>query len=85
MSALRSQAKERHYRAYVTDALKVIADNTAKAAVPGYGVIGVGSVLNSRWVDLTAAQDQKEDVPKTGDEIAADIMQRAGLHQKGGD
>ena len=69
---------------YVTDALKLIAENAQKAAIPGVGVVDVGSVLTQRWAELL--EPQKEAAPsRTGDERALDVMQRAGLHQKAGD
>ncbi len=56
--------KEEVYRVYVTDCLKVIAENTAK--------FGGGNVLKSRYYDLI--QPQKEKVPeKTSEEIISDI------------
>ena len=67
----------------MTDALKVLTENTAKAIVPGVGVIGLGSVFTKRWAEMSQPREkQKEETPKTGDEIAADVMKRAGLHQK---
>lgn len=57
------------YQAYVTDALKAIASNTAYH--------GGGEMLTYRFSDCIRPprlQDQR-----TGDEIAADVIKRAGL------
>lgn len=57
------------YQAYVTDALKAIAANTAYR--------GGGEMLTARFLDCIhppKLQDQR-----TGDEIAADVIRRAGL------
>lgn len=79
MSALREQADERLYRTYITDALKLIAENSQKAAVPGVGVIDVGSVLTKRWAELIDAQKEEKKKPednRPAAEIAHDIWKR---------
>ena len=55
---------------YVTDALKVLTENTAKYAG--------GAMIKVRYYDMvTNASKPKEE--KSGDEIVADIVKRAGL------
>lgn len=61
--------RETMYQAYVTDVLKAIATNTAYR--------GGGEMLTARFFDCIhppKLQDQR-----TGDEIAADVIKRAGL------
>lgn len=58
--------EEKQYRIYLTDALMVIANNTARA----FG----GSTVTMRYSDIIKPQDTR-----TGDDIAVDVMQRAGL------
>ena len=62
--------EERQYRAYLTDALMIIAENTAKFAR--------GRYLTQRWVDRFKPVDNR-----TGDEIVADVIKNAGLIQGG--
>ena len=56
------------YRAYITDSLRAISESTAKASG--------GSYMKDRWLDLI---DAKPKDVRTGDEIAADIIKKAGL------
>ena len=69
LAFLQEQSEERLYRAYLTDALKAIGENTAKAVN--------GAYLSVRWVDLAEGKHQTD--TRSGDEIAADIIKRAGL------
>ena len=64
MSKANQQAKDTAYRVYVTDCLKLIAENTGNIS------------LKLRYYDII--QPKKED-NRTGDEIVADIIKRAGL------
>ena len=64
MSKANQQAKDTAYRVYVTDCLKLIAENTGNIS------------LKLRYYDII--QPKKEDT-RTGDEIVADIIKRAGL------
>lgn len=61
---------ERRYRAYVTDALMAIAENTARFAG--------GSAMTARWYDGYKPVDNR-----SGDEIALDVIKQAGLHAEG--
>ena len=69
VGVLQKQREERSIRAYFADGLRIIAEMTGKAA--GYDVTmpDLREVLG--W---THTADER-----TGDEIAADIMARAGL------
>ena len=64
MSKATQQAKDTAYRVYVTDCLKLIAENTGNIS------------LKSRYYDII---HQKKVDNRTGDEIVADIIKRAGL------
>ena len=68
MSKVNQQAKDTAYRVYVTDCLKLIAENTAN--------ISRGQYMKSRYYDIV--HQAKVDA-RTGDEIVEDIIKRAGL------
>ena len=59
------------YRVYTTDTLQIIAQNTARLSRDGKG-----TYPSKRWVDLI---DQKPVEKRSGDEIAADVINRCGL------
>ena len=64
MSKATQQAKDTAYRVYVTDCLKLIAENTGNIS------------LKLRYYDII--HPKKADT-RTGDEIVEDIIKRAGL------
>ena len=64
MSKANQQAKDTAYRVYVTDCLKLIAENTGNIS------------LKLRYYDII---HPKKSDNRTGDEIVADIIKRAGL------
>ena len=66
LASFQHEAKETQYRAYLTDALRIIGENTAK-------YVG-GSYLTVRWCELDKPREEED-----GDEIAADVIRRAGL------
>ena len=68
MSKVKQQAKDTAYRVYVTDCLKLIAENTAN--------ISRGQYMKLRYYDII--HPAKVDT-RTGDEIVEDIIKRAGL------
>ena len=65
---LKKQAKEKAYRIYVTDALKAIAENTAKH----FG----GSYMKNRYYD---AENPKPVEARTGNEIIAQMKTKIAL------
>ena len=71
IAAFLQDAEDRIYRAYVTDALMIIAENTAKFAG--------GRYLQKRWMDHFDDLENGGDDEKSGDEIAAEVIKRAGL------
>lgn len=66
----REDARETGYRIYITDAAKIIAENTAR--------LGGGSTLTQRWIDAAEVRKVPED-NRTAREIIADIAERAGI------
>ena len=68
MSKVKQQAKDTAYRVYVTDCLKLIAENTAN--------ISRGQYMKLRYYDIIHPANVDT---RTGDEIVEDIIKRAGL------
>ena len=68
MARLNERAKTEAYRIYVTDALRVVAENTARFAS--------GNYIKARYADMIEPKKQDN---RTGDEIVEDIIKRAGL------
>ena len=56
------------YRIYVTDCLRIISENTAKMCGGSYITAKLADIINPNPVDN-----------RTGEEIAADIIKRAGI------
>ena len=56
------------YRIYVTDCLRMVAENTAKMTQGAYTVARFYDIINPKPVDN-----------RNGEEIAADIIKRAGI------
>lgn len=63
-----SEHERRAWQSYVADSLRVITENTAKYAGGGY--------IRERWADII--KPKKQDA-RTGEEIVADIIEKAGL------
>ena len=68
VARLNEREKTEAYRIYVTDALRVVAENTARFAS--------GNYIKARYADMIEPKKQDN---RTGDEIVADIIKRAGL------
>lgn len=66
ISRYKHKQEEKQYRVYITDALMVIANNVCNVAG--------GQQIKTRYQDLGKPQDTR-----TGNEIAVDVMKRAGL------
>lgn len=77
-SFFRREQEEKRYRAYVTDALKALTENTTHRLIPGIGEVSYGSYMPTRWLKETQAPEDK----RSGDEIAEEIIRRAGLKLK---
>ena len=56
------------YRIYVSDCLRIISENTAK--------MGGGSYITAKFADII---NPKPADNRSGEEIAADIIKRAGI------
>ena len=70
IAVFRKKAQEKIYRAYITDALKAISQNTA-------AFNGQGLAMSGRFAELAGYIPKADEM--TGDEIVADIIARAGL------
>ena len=68
MSKAKQQVKDTAYLVYITDCLKLIAENTAN--------ISRGQYMKARYYDII--HPAKVDT-RTGDEIVEYIIKRAGL------
>lgn len=68
-SRLKEKQREIAYRIYVTDALKILTTNSARMAG--------GSVLSVRYYDAVNNAGNHDD--RTGDDVALDVILRAGL------
>ena len=63
-----SQQRDLAYRIYVADYLRIISENTAK--------MGGGSYITAQLADIINPKPVEN---RTGEEIAADIIKRAGI------
>ena len=63
-----SQRRELAYRIYVTDCLRIATENTAKTSQGSYTAARFYDIINPKPVDN-----------RSGNEIAADIIKRAGI------
>ena len=68
MARYQSQQRDLAYRIYIGDCLRIIGENTAK--------MGSGSYITAKFPDII---NPKPADNRTGEEIAADIIKRAGI------
>ena len=68
MARYQSQQRDLAYRIYVADCLRIISENTAK--------VGGGSYITAKLSDIINPKPVEK---RTGEEIAADIIKRAGI------
>ena len=68
MARFNQHQRDLAYRIYVTDCLRMVAENTAK--------LSQGTYTATRFYDIIS---QKPVVNRPGEEIAADIIKRAGI------
>ncbi len=66
VSRYKHKQEEKQFRAYLTDVLMYMNNSIANR----FG----GMVISKRYIDLNKPEDNR-----SGDEIAVDVMQRAGL------
>ena len=69
LSCFLKEQDEKLFRAYVTDALRVLTENIAK--------ISGGSYLAQRWIDMSDRTAKVDN--RSADEIALDVIKKAGL------
>ena len=68
MARYQSQQRDLAYRIYVTDCLRMVAENTAKLSKGTYTVAKFEDIINPKPIDN-----------RTGEEIASDIIKNAGI------
>ena len=68
MARFNQHQRDLAYRIYVTDCLRIISENTAK--------MGGGSYITAKFADIINPRPADN---RTGEEIAADIIKRAGI------
>ena len=68
MARLNEKARNDAYRIYVTDALRIVAENTARYAG--------GNYIKSRYADMIEPKKQDN---RTCEEMTADIVARRGM------
>ena len=68
MARFQSQQRDLAYRIYVTDCLRIISENTAKMGGGSYITAMLSDIINPKPVDN-----------RSGEEIAADLIKRAGI------
>ena len=68
MARYQSQQRDLAYRIYVADCLRIISENTAKTCG--------GSYITAKLSDIVNPEPCEK---RTGEEIAADIIRRAGI------
>ena len=69
VSWLKKDSEEKAYRAYITDALKAITDNTGRAVNNGVG-------MKSRFADMVASTQQTESDEIDAEEKANEVKER---------
>lgn len=69
----REDLQELGYRIYISDAVRIACENTAR--------IGGGSTLSKRWADTLESQNKRvlAHDTRSPQEIVADIAEKAGL------
>ena len=68
MARFNQHQRDLAYRIYVSDCLRIISENTAK--------IGGGSYITAKFEDIINLKPVDN---RAGEEIAADIIKRAGI------
>ena len=68
MARFNQHQRDLAYRIYVCDCLRISSENTAKMCGGAYITAKLADIINPKSVD-----------DRTGEEIAADIIKRAGI------
>lgn len=79
----KAEIEEARYKAYVTDALMIIAENTTHY-MGASDMFDYGKTLRSRWIELMSEpkEEPKEEDTRTPEELAADIWQKMKKKKK---
>ena len=83
IAAYRQRTEQKSFQIYLTDALKVISENTTYQVSLG-GAVEIGSKMNTRWADVLKPQSEKpkKEVKvdnRTCEEITDGIWERSGI------
>lgn len=74
VSTFSEYCRDKAFKIYVTDGIKCMSESLAS----NFG----GAYLQERYADIFEGRE-KDESPKTGDEIVLDIISRAGLKVRG--
>lgn len=77
----KEKTDELKYRIYVTDCLRMLTETTARCVMSGSNV----SYIGMRYADTLDGFKAKKEPEKTGDEIALEVIKKAGLSLKRGE
>lgn len=72
-AAYREHLREESFRVYLTDAVRIACENTAR--------IGGGSMISNRWAETLKSQNNRvlAHDTRSPEEIVADVAEKAGL------
>ena len=73
VARLKEKQRDEAYRIYITDSLKLITENTAH-------FVEGGQYITKRWIEVV---ENKPTDNRSGEEIAMDVIKRAGLRFSG--
>ena len=77
---MRREADDTRYKNYLTEALRILTENTTHYLIPGVGNVNYGGYLKTPWIEAQKkSREKKTEEPADGDQIAIDLMRRAGL------
>ena len=77
--------EELRYKNYVTEAMRILTENSTHFLIPGVGDVNYGSYIEKPWYNPGTDRAQKQEQKKTAEEIAADVILRAGLKIESGE
>ena len=83
IAAYRQRTEQKSFQIYISDALKVISENTTYHVSLG-GAAELGSKMNSRWTDILdpGKRKPKEEVKvdtRSCEEVVDSIWERSGI------
>ena len=82
-ASYRKKREETRYKIYITECLRILTENTTHFIVPGDGNITYGTYMKKSWYEPKKKAEKENRDNRSIEEIAADIMSRAGLKFKG--